>query len=98
MREAVSLIPPSSCPGSTWRTHFACRVETFSTPGFREKPGVGRVPTRHAKCVRHAFPSGDSCLENPAAFISRYRLCGETVRQLNRDRTGLQMNEACRKG
>jgi hypothetical protein len=31
----------------------------FLDTGFREWPGVGRVPTRHAKCVRHAFPLGD---------------------------------------
>ena len=32
-----------------WRTFSTCRVETVLDTGFHEWPGVGRVPTRHAK-------------------------------------------------
>ncbi len=59
----ITLANGMLCLAVTWRTHFAalsaCRVETLSTPDFAPARTSARVPTRHAKCVRHGRTSGD---------------------------------------
>ena len=53
--EQVSLLLGNSCSARSQRA--VSRL--FSTPFFANGPGVGRVPTRHAKVRAPRFPSGD---------------------------------------